>query len=100
MKLKLQVSVMKIKGKSSLSKGSSYREIGEFWDNNDLGEFWDKTTEAEFDMDIESGVTYYALDNNLSARIQSISKQRGISPETLINLWIQEKLQDNREQVI
>lgn len=59
----------------------------------DLGEFWEKTEEVEFEVDIESNITYYPLDNKLSSRIQSISKERGISPGTLVNLWIEEKLQ-------
>ncbi|MEQ8188767.1 MAG: CopG family antitoxin [Candidatus Eremiobacterota bacterium] len=87
------------KDKSFISKSKSYKETGEFWDSHDLGEFWDKTEKADFEVDIESNITYYALDNNLSTQIQSISRQRGISPETLINLWIQEKLQTIDEKI-
>jgi hypothetical protein len=39
-------------------------------------------------------VTYYPLDATLSTRIHSIAKKRGVSPETLLNLWVQEKLQE------
>ena len=52
------------KGKSSLSKARSYKEIGEFCDTHELTDFWDKTKEAEFEVDIESEITYYALDKN------------------------------------
>jgi hypothetical protein len=84
------------KGRSSLSKAKSYKEIGDFWDTHDLSDFWDKTKQAEFDVDIESEITYYALDKILSERIQAIAQKRGISSDTLINLWLQEKLQEQK----
>ncbi|MBE0425447.1 MAG: hypothetical protein IBX72_02220 [Nitrospirae bacterium] len=84
------------KGRSSLSKARSYKEIGDFWDTHNLSDFWDKTKEAKFEVDIESELTYYALDKTLSERIQAIARERGISADTLINLWIQEKLQEQK----
>jgi len=80
--------------RSSISKARSYREIGEFWDTHDLAEYWEQTYPVEFEVDIQSEVTYYPLDTTLSARVRSIAKQRGVSSETLLNLWVQEKLQE------
>jgi len=51
---------------------------------------------VEFEVNIESELTYYALDKMLSEQIQSIAQKRGISADTIINLWIQEKLQEQR----
>ncbi len=82
------------KTKNSISKAGSYREIGEFWDTHDLAEYWEQTKPVEFELDIQSEVTYYPLDKALSARIRFIAEQRGVSPETLLNLWVQEKLQE------
>jgi hypothetical protein len=84
------------KHKSTLSQATSYKEIGEFWDTHDLSDFWDKTKEAQFDIDIESEVTYYALDRTLSEKIQSLAQKRGVTADTLINLWVQEKLQEQK----
>jgi len=84
------------KYKSSVSEAASYKEIGEFWDIYDLFEFWDKTKEASFKVDIESEVTYYAVDKMLSEKIQSIAQKRGVTADTLINLWVQKKLQEQR----
>lgn len=83
------------KGRSSISKAKTYWEIGEFWDTHDLTDYWDKTRPAEFDVDIQSEVTYYAIDRELSEGIQKLSKRRGISPEMLLNLWVQEKLKES-----
>jgi hypothetical protein len=82
------------KNRSSISKAKSYEEIGEFWDTHDLAENWDETTSAEFEVDLQSEQTYYAVDNRLSAKIQVSAKKRGISPDTLLNLLLQEKLQE------
>ena len=82
------------RSKSSISKARSYKEIGEFWDTHDLAEYWERTQPVEFELDIQSEVTYYPLDKALSAKVRSVAKQRGVSPETLLNLWVQEKLQE------
>jgi len=82
------------KGRSTVSKGKSYSEIGDFWDAHDLSDFWDQTKKAEFEVDIKSEVTYYSLDQKLSEQVQSIAQRRGVSADTLINLWVQEKLQE------
>lgn len=81
------------KHKSSLSEATSHKEIGEFWDTHDLSSFWDKTKTASFEVDIEAEVTYYAVDKTLSDKIQSVAQKRGVTADTLINLWVQEKLQ-------
>jgi hypothetical protein len=50
------------KNKTSISKASSYQEIGKFWDKHDLTEFWDKTKPVEFDVDIQSEEIYYSFE--------------------------------------
>ena len=78
--------------KSSISKAKSYREIGEFLDTQDLSEVWDKTEEVKFDIDLQSDVFYYAVETSLSMKLLSIAEKKGVSAETLINLWLQEKV--------
>ena len=82
--------------KSSISKAKSYKEIGKFWDTHNLTKYWDQTKLTKFEVDIQSEMTYYALDNGLAAKIQAVSRQRGISADTLLNLWVQEKLQEQK----
>lgn len=85
------------RSKSSVSKARFYKEIGEFWDTHDLSEYWQQTRPVKFEVDIQSEITYYPLESSLSAKIRSIAKQRGVSPETLLNLWVQEKLQEQKD---
>lgn len=82
------------KNKGSLSKASSYREIGDYWDIHDVTEVWDKTRKVKFDVEIESEVIYYPLEKSLSEKVRSLAKKHGITSETLINLWVQQKLQE------
>ena len=86
------------KNKSSLSKGASYREIGDYWDVHDLALVWGKTKKVKFEVQIESEATYYPIEKNLSERIQTVAKKQGVSSNTLVNLWIQQKLQEKHPQ--
>lgn len=81
------------KHKSSVSEATAYREIGEFWDTHDISDCWVKTKTASFEVDIETEVTYYAVDKTLAEKVQSVAQKRGVTADTLINLWVQEKLQ-------
>ena len=86
------------KSKSALSRARSYAEIGEFWDTHDLADYWEQTKPAEFEVDIRSEVTYYAVDRVLSAEVRALAERRGVSPETLLNLWVQEKVRESGTQ--
>ena len=46
----------------------------------------DKPKEVSFEVDIESEVTYYAIDKMLSEKIQAIAQKHGVTADTLINL--------------
>ncbi|HYA42507.1 MAG TPA: CopG family antitoxin [Syntrophobacteraceae bacterium] len=89
---------MRKQNSSSLSRARSYKEIGEFWDSHDLADYWDQTLEAEFEVEIESEVTYYALGKALSEQVRSLARKEGISADTLLNLWVQEKLRQEINQ--
>jgi len=78
--------------KSSISLARSYQEIGEFWDTHDLADYWDQTEPVDFEVDIQSEATYYALDRRLSQMLAQVAEERGVSSETLLNIWVQEKL--------
>ena len=56
-------------GRSSISQAKSYKEIGEFWDTHDLADYWDQTESVEFEVDIRSETTYYALDKQPSQSV-------------------------------
>ena len=51
---------------------------------------------VEFEVDIQSEATYYPVENALSKKIRTAARKRGVSPETLLNLWVKEKLDEKR----
>jgi hypothetical protein len=82
--------------KTSISNAHTYQEIGAFWDEHDATEFGEQT-EVEFEVNIKSQRRYYPLDRHLSLKIRQIAEERGISEETLLNLWVQEKISQTIE---
>ena len=78
--------------KTSISQASSYTEAGEYWDNHDLGDVWEKTEAVHFDVDIQGSTTYFAVESSLSEQLRKIANQHGVSAETLLNLWLQERV--------
>ncbi len=82
------------KGKSTISKARSYGEIGEFWDEHELSGFWGKTKKVKFGVEIESEVTYYPVEKGLAEKIQQEARKHGISSDTLVNLWLEQKIKE------
>ncbi len=80
------------KNKTLISKASSYQEIGEFWSEHDLTDFWDQTKPVEFEVNIQSEKIYYPLERDLANEVSKIANKRGVAVETLLNLWIKEKV--------
>ena len=77
---------------SSISKSRSYEEMGEYWDRHDAGEVWGRLESADFEVDIKSERRYYPIEKLLSQKLDQMAATQGVSPETLINLWVQEKV--------
>lgn len=84
------------KNKSSISKTQSYREIGDFWDNHDLMDFSDQSKPVEFEVDIQSEKSYFPVERDLANEVTKIAQKRGVAAETLLNLWIKEKIIEQR----
>ena len=59
-------------------------------------EIWDQTESAEFSVNLQSEVNYSPIDSALSDKIRDLAKLHGVSPQTLLNLWVQERLQEEK----
>ena len=78
--------------KSTLSEAQTYHEIGMFWDTHDLSDYWEQTEPVAFEVEGLSQTMYYPVEMSLSTQLRITAAQRGISAETLLNLWLQEKM--------
>ena len=81
--------------KTPISKASSYQDIGEFWDEHDATEVGDEAS-TDFDVNITSQRRYFPIDSQLSLKIKEVANRHGVSQETLLNLWVQEKINQIR----
>lgn len=75
----------------------SVDDAGEFWDKHDLGDYWDQTKEAHFEVDIRRRVILTALEPELAKKPTDYARRQGVSTETLINVWLSEKLADGAQ---
>lgn len=78
--------------KSSISKANSPEKMGEFWDTHDFTEFDNANLpDAEFNITVA-----IPIEPDLLSDIEELAHQRGINVETLINLWLKEKLLESQ----
>ncbi len=78
---------------TSISKASTLEEIAEFWDTHSLADYWDETREATFEVRAERR-RRITLDPEVYAQVQNVARKRGVLPETLVNIWLVERLQN------
>ena len=78
--------------KSSVSKTNSLGKMGEFWDKHDFTEFDDPNV-ADIEFDINVAVP---IEPDLLSDIEELAHQRGIKVETLVNLWLKEKVVETK----
>jgi predicted DNA binding CopG/RHH family protein len=77
----------------------NYEEMAEFWDTHDLTDYWEQTEPAEFEISPQARRRYLvSLDRNLLLRIQKIARIRGITTESLINLFLEQHLNEIEAQ--
>lgn len=70
---------------------SSIEEAAAFWDNHDFGDYWDESSEVELEVNAPRH-QWVALANHLATQAAERARQEGVSVETLVNLWIAERL--------
>jgi predicted HicB family RNase H-like nuclease len=51
------------------------------------------TQEARFEVDIQRRVFLTAIEPTLAKKLTVLAHQQGISTETLINVWLTEKIE-------
>ena len=79
---------------SSISQADSLANMGDFWDSHDFTQFDTDAPDVEFT--ISSAVS---IEPDLLAALEQQAHLRGIGVETLVNLWLQEKLAEVKQPV-
>jgi hypothetical protein len=81
---------------SGISQAETDEKIGEFWDTHDFTEF-DNPDAADVRFEITCAVP---LDPELFTALEKQARQRGVQVETLVNLWLQQKLAEHLGQAV
>jgi hypothetical protein len=77
---------------TSISKARTLEEIADFWDTHSLADYWDQTHEVEFEVRAQRR-RRVTLDPEVFFKVEVQARKRGLLPETLVNLWVVERLQ-------
>jgi len=72
---------------SSISQADADEKIGEFWDTHDFTDFDTGAPDVEFEI-----ICAVPIDVELFNAIEEQAHKRGVRVETLVNLWLQEKI--------
>jgi len=77
--------------RTNLSQATSIEEIGEFWDSHSLADHWEETQEVEIEVRAERRHRV-TLVPEVYTEVEEQARRKGILPETLVNLWLAERL--------
>ncbi len=64
----------------------------DFWDTHSSADYEDIMEAVTVEIDLVSSKTYLPVAKDLLNKVRAQARQQGVSPETLVNLWLQERL--------
>jgi hypothetical protein len=70
--------------------------MGEFWDTHDFTEY-DDLARPDVEFQISCAVP---IELDLLSSVEKQAQRRGVKIETLVNLWLQQKLAEETESVL
>jgi hypothetical protein len=79
---------------SSISQADTLEKMGEFWDTHDFTDFDNlETPDVECQM-----VCAIPIEVDLLSALEQHARLHGVHVETLVNLWLQQKLAEQPSQ--
>lgn len=85
---------MAVNNPNLIPPAESLEQLGEFWDTHDFTEFDDpQAPDVEFQV-----ACAVPVEAELLATLEQQAQRRGVQTETLVNLWLQEKLLEQTRQ--
>ncbi len=77
---------------SSISKADTDEKMGEFWDTHDFTEFDTDAPDVKFEV-----TRAVPIEVELFNAIEKEAHKHGVQVETLVNLWLQQKLAEQAQ---
>jgi hypothetical protein len=85
----------KIEVRDPIPEFETLDDITEFWDTHSTADYEDMTHEVQFEVRLRKGAEQariVTLVPELSETLQALADARGVSLETLVNVWLTEKV--------
>ena len=71
---------------------TNIEDFWEFWDTHSSADYEELMEPVEAEIVLSSEKVYCPIAKDVMLKIRNEAKHQGVSTETLINLWLQEKL--------
>ena len=71
---------------------TTVEEFWDFWDTHSSADYEDIMEDVVVEMALSSSKVYFPVAKDLLSKVRAQARQQGVSPETLVNLWLQERL--------
>lgn len=71
---------------------TTLEELSDFWDTHSTADYEEAMEPVDVEIDLSSSRIYCPVAKDLLRQVRRQARQQGVSTETLINLWLQEKL--------
>lgn len=77
---------------SSISQSRNLEEMAQFWDTHSLADYDDQTYEVEMTFDPAARRSLVGIEPELMYELRRIARQRQVSTQTLVNVWLQQRV--------
>jgi hypothetical protein len=71
---------------------ATLEEFWKFWDTHSSADYEDTMEAVVVEIDPFSSKVYLPVAKDLLSKVRVQARRQGVSPETLVNLWLQERL--------
>ncbi|MCP4404714.1 MAG: hypothetical protein GY801_46365 [bacterium] len=71
---------------------TTLEDLWDFWDTHSSADYEEFMEPVEAEIDLSSEKVYCPIAKDVMLRVRNEARHQGVSTETLINLWLQEKL--------
>jgi hypothetical protein len=76
---------------------ASIKEASDFWDTHDAGEYEQYLRPLDITLEVDEQLPQAVLiEYSLSEALKRTARGKGISLETLVNLWLEQRLMESQ----
>lgn len=77
---------------SSISGSHTLEEMASFWENNSLADYDAQTYAVQMSFDPSARQTAVNIEPELMLDISQVARERKVSTQTLINVWLRQQV--------